>query len=103
MSADIEPLQRGMPGSGPKAERLTLPFDQGVWLHFPIAVGSGAGVTITIDHRRVVLGDDDLASSSELVELGVLKPQAELLGDDLSDLLHRHRSRSWAQSIPRRQ
>src|SRR5215207_3064030 len=50
-------------------------------------------VTRAVDDGRVVLGDDDLAGPSQLVELGVLELEAELLGDDLAaredgDVLH---------------
>src|ERR671916_1568047 len=37
-----------------------------------------------VDHGGVVLGDDDLARPTELVDLRVLELEAELLGDDLA-------------------
>lgn len=36
-------------GRGPLVERLTLPFDEGMWLHFPIRVEADGTVTITVD------------------------------------------------------
>src|SRR5438309_1579056 len=38
----------------------------------------------TLDDRRVVLRDDDLAGRSQQIHGGVLELQADLLGDDLS-------------------
>ena len=42
------------------------------------------GVAGTLDDRRLVLGDDDLAGAAEQVEVGVLELEADLLGDDLA-------------------
>src|SRR5215210_5949310 len=42
------------------------------------------GLAGTVDDGGLVLGDDDLASTSELVELGVLQLETELLGYDLA-------------------
>jgi hypothetical protein len=36
-------------GSGPVTERVTLPFEEGVWLHFPISVAPAGTVTVTVD------------------------------------------------------
>jgi glucose/arabinose dehydrogenase len=36
-------------GSGPRGATLGSAFDQGVWVHAPIAVAAGGSVTITID------------------------------------------------------
>src|SRR4051812_1717898 len=44
----------------------------------------GLRVTVAVDHRGVVLGDDDAAGTAELRELGVLELEAHLLGDDLA-------------------
>src|SRR5215212_6278396 len=42
------------------------------------------GLAGTVDDGGVVLGDDDLAGTPELVELGVLQLEAELLGYNLA-------------------
>src|SRR5205807_6319850 len=48
------------------------------------ATGDLVGVTSTLDDRRLVLGDDDLASATEQVERGVLELEADLFADDLA-------------------
>ena len=44
----------------------------------------------TLDDRRLVLGDDDLAGAAEQVEADVLELEADLLGDDLAAGEDRH-------------
>src|SRR5690625_6658026 len=41
------------------------------------------GVTGAVDDGRLVLGDDDLASTAQHVALGVLEREADLLAGDL--------------------
>src|SRR5205807_9419362 len=48
------------------------------------ATGDLVGVTGTLDDRRLVLGDDDLAGATEQVERGVLELEADLFADDLA-------------------
>src|SRR4029079_11225237 len=36
-------------GSGPRTVKLAVPFDNGAWIHFPIAVPAGGSVVIKID------------------------------------------------------
>ena len=36
-------------GSGPRSATLSSAFDQGIWIHAPIAVAAGGSVSITID------------------------------------------------------
>src|SRR3954470_11466925 len=48
------------------------------------ATGDLVGVTSTLDDRRLVLGDDDLAGATEQVERGVLELEADLFADDLA-------------------
>src|SRR5690606_15848472 len=46
--------------------------------------GDGVGITGTLDDRGLVLGDDNLASVAQQVQLRGLQLEADLLGDDLA-------------------
>src|SRR5690606_30099646 len=48
------------------------------------ATGDGVGLAGTFNDGGLVLGDDDLACTTEQVEGGVLELESDLLGDDLS-------------------
>src|SRR5665811_1756195 len=48
------------------------------------ATSNLVGLTSTLDDGRVVLGDDDLASLAEHVELSGVELESDLLGDDLA-------------------
>lgn len=68
-------------GSGGQVERLTLPFDEGAWLHFPVDVGDGGSVLIKVER---VAGPNALLAG---VFLGGPRPPAPRMArESVTDL-----------------